>query len=77
MLGPGGPPPFFGPGGPPLLGPGGPLREGPGGPLLDGAGSETSSPTSSSSSNMAPQWGHVLSFSETRPSQTSQANISS
>ena len=74
LLGPGGPPDFFGPGGPPdLLGPGGPPDLlGPGGPLDLGAlGS------ASSSSNIAPQCGHSLSLSLTRPSQISQANISS
>ena len=65
----------YGPGGPPLLeGPGGPPLDGPGGPPLAG-GAPTGS--SSSSSNIAPQCGHSLSDSFTRPSQTSQANISS
>ena len=81
LLGPGGPP-FFGPGGPPLLGPGGPPRDGPGGPPLLGPGGPlragaSSTSASSSSSKTAPQCGQVLSFSDTRPSQTSHANISS
>ena len=72
--GPGGPDLFGPPGGPPLDGPGGPLREGPGG--VDLCGVETAG-ISSSSSKTAPQCGHVESLSATRPSQISQANISS
>ena len=76
MLGPGGPPRF---GGPPLLGPGGPPRLG-GPPLLVSNGPvelDTLPAVSSSSSKIAPQCGHFLSESLTRPSQISQANISS
>ena len=85
MDGPGGPDFFGPPGGPPLDGPGGPDFFGPpGGPPLDGPGGvdlcgvETAGiSSSSSSSKTAPQCGHVESLSATKPSQISQANISS